>query len=181
MKFNRIERFAKSLAVVCPTVALAFGAATASAETEALTYRLSAIQDAAYGRMILADDYESAIDRLEDRSRRGISGFFAATNLCVAYIKTGDLDNAETSCATAVEEITALADARSPGYGEASDSMSVRRFIAMALSNRGVARALNGRYELAAEDFEKAIGVKSRLAEPAINLARLERAETTGA
>ena len=94
MKFNRIERSAKSLAVVCSTVVLAFGTSTAGAETEALTYRLSVIQDAAYGRMILADDFESAIDRLEDRSRRGIPGFFAATNLCVAYIKTGDLEHA---------------------------------------------------------------------------------------
>ena len=181
MKFNRIERFAKSLAVVCSTFVLALGTSTAGAETEALTYRLSAIQDAAYGRMILSDDFKSAIDRLEDRSRRGISGFFAATNLCVAYIKTGDLEHAETSCATAVEEITALAEARNPGYGEATDSMALRRFIAMALSNRGVARALEGQYELAAADFEKAIDIKSRLAEPAINLARLERAVATGA
>ena len=181
MKFNRIERSARSLAVVCSTVVLAFGASTANAETEALTYRLSAIQDAAYGRMILADDFESAIDRLEDRSRRGIPGFFAATNLCVAYIKTGDLELAETSCAAAVEEITALVEARNPGYGEATDSMAVRRFMAMALSNRGVARALKGQHDLAAADFEKAIDIKSRLAEPAINLARLERVVTTGA
>ncbi|MEE4163951.1 MAG: tetratricopeptide repeat protein, partial [Woeseiaceae bacterium] len=76
---------------------------------------------------------------------------------------------------------TALVDARSPGYGEATDSMAVRRFMAMALSNRGVARALKGQYDLAAADFEKAIDIKSRLAEPAINLARLERVVTTGA
>ena len=54
---------------------------------------------------------------------RGIFGFFAATNLCVAYIKTGDLEHAETSCAAAVDEITVLAEARSTGYGVATDSM----------------------------------------------------------
>jgi hypothetical protein len=89
--------------------------------------------------------------------------------------------HAETSCAAAVEEITALAEARNPGYGEATDSMAVRRFMAMALSNRGVARALKGQHDLAAADFEQAIDIKSRLAEPAINLARLERAVSTGA
>lgn len=178
MKFKCTERLARSLAVTCSAVTLAFGAATAGAENDEPGYRLAAIQDAAYGRMILADDFASAIDRLEDRSRGGIYGFYAANNLCVAYIKTGALDRADASCATAVDRISTMAEARDFDYEEAA---AIRRFMAIALSNRGVVRALRGDRDLAAADFEKAIDIKSRLAEPGINLARLERTVNPGA
>ena len=95
--------------------------------------------------------------------------FFASNNLCVAYTKSGDLDSAKLACDEAVrlaptEETVAMR----------STATIDRRYRALALSNRGVLRALAGEDASAREDFEAAINLKGGLSAPERNLAYLE-------
>ena len=106
MKRQYERKLARTGAGILSTIALVLGAGTAAAgETE--SYRVAAIKDTAYGNLILREEFDVAIARLERRDRKGIYGFYTATNLCVAYIKTASLENAEASCALAVDSIEA--------------------------------------------------------------------------
>ena len=178
MKRNYDRALVRKSTGICAAIALALGAGSAAAE-EATSYHVAAIKDSAYGRLILKDDFGAAIDKLEDRDRKGIDGFYTATNLCVAFIKTGELERAESSCSLAVDEIEKVL-ANELRYDSAAELNAIRKFHALALSNRGVAYAVNGDHDLAQADFEAADEIESRLKEPALNLALLASAATPG-
>lgn len=178
MKRQYERKFARTGAGILTTIALVLGAASAAAG-EAESYRVAAIKDAAYGNLIMREKFDTAIERLERRDRKGIYGFYTATNLCVAYIKTGSLENAEASCTLAVDSIEALLAARARVDID-SELHSVRRYVALALSNRGVMHAVSGRNTEAQSDFEAARDIETRLAEPSINLARHMASVTPG-
>jgi len=103
----------------------------------------------------------------------GLEGHYAATNLCVAYLKVGAMDNAEEACDLAVASIREVIATNSGGYPNSGKSHAYRTFLAAALSNRGVFFAVNDRPELARKDFHAAIDVNSRNREAEINLAGL--------
>lgn len=170
MKRQYERKLARSGAGVLTTIALILGAGTAAAG-EVESYRVAAIKDTAYGNLIMREEFDSAIERLESRKRTGINGFYMATNLCVAYIKTAALENAAASCALAVDSIEAVLADRT-NVDTPTELMSVRRFHALALSNRGVMHAVSGRDAEAQADFEAARDIETRLKEPSINLAR---------
>jgi hypothetical protein len=88
-KSNRKRIFAGTLLVV---IAGAL-AGTAGAESAGPTYVLNAISDTAYGNKVIAGDYVDAIDKIKTSNRRSIHNYYAATNLCVAYIMTHDLES----------------------------------------------------------------------------------------
>ena len=178
MKRQYETKLARTGAGILTTIALVLGAGTAVAG-EAETYRLAAIKDTAYGSLILREQFSTAIERLERRERKGIHGFYTATNLCVAYIKTASLEAAAESCALAVDTIEDVLAARSDADSGA-ELHSVRRFLALALSNRGVMHAVSGQSAEAQADFEAAQAVESRLKEPSINLARHAASVTPG-
>ena len=178
MKRQNEGKLARRGAGILATIALVLGAGTATAG-EAESYRVAAIKDAAYGTLIMRKKYDVAIARLERRDRRGLQGFYTATNLCVAYIKTTALDNAERICTDAVDSIEAVLAARSR-VDSGAELTSIRRYLALALSNRGVMHAVTGRDAEAQADFEAARDIESRLEEPAINLARHAVALTPG-
>ncbi len=178
MKRQYERKLARTGAGILTTIALVFGAGTAAAG-EAESYRLAAIKDTAYGSLILREQFDTAIERLERRERKGIYGFYTATNLCVAYLKTASLENAAESCALAVDTIEDVMADRSRGDADPA-LYSVRRFLALALSNRGVMHAVSGRDAEAQADFEAARAIESRLKEPSINLARHAATVTPG-
>ncbi len=160
---------------VCAALGLVLGAHTATAD-EMPRYRVAAIKGMAFGDRVLREDYDHAIELLERRERKGIDAFYRATNLCVAYIKTGALEEAKASCNSAVEHIEHFLDER--GRADANREFeAARRLHAVALSNRGVAFAVGGQNELAQVDFEAASNMEARLDEPEINLAQLTLAE----
>ena len=163
---------------VCAALGLILGATAATAD-EMPQYRVAAIKGMAFGDRVLNEDYDKAIELLERRERKGIDAFYRATNLCVAYIKTGALEEARASCNSAVEHIEHFLDER--GRVDAPHELeAARRLHAVALSNRGVAFAVGGQNELAQADFEAASNLEARLDEPEINLAQLTIAEATG-
>jgi Flp pilus assembly protein TadD len=117
-------------------------------------------------------DYVDAIDKIKTSNRRSIHNYYAATNLCVAYIMTHDLEGAKNVCNSAVTEIeTSLS--RKFARNNSAKAKTYRKFLAIALSNRGVLHALAGDSELARGDFRDALELEARISAPEVNLARL--------
>lgn len=172
----QLKRF-RDRALVRPGAALILAAfmGTASAEPEAPRYTVGVIEDAAHGAEVLSERYDKAIARLERSRAHGIDRYYAATNLCVAYIKTGRFEDALQSCDDAVTYIANEIDAQSATFPRSRKAMAYayNTFLAMALSNRGVAHAVTGAHDLARDDFKAALETKPRIHEATVNLARL--------
>ncbi len=165
-------RLKKALVTTCTLASLVLGTAAANADESQFT--VAVIQDAAHGRSILTEDYQAAIDALQTVDAEGLEAFYVANNLCVAYLKTGELERAKQSCDDAVVAIEAILDTRETGTSLYLGSLAQRRsFLAVALTNRGVVQAAEGDHELAREDFRAAIEVRSRIEQPETNLAHL--------
>lgn len=167
-KSNRKRIFAGTLLVV---IAGAL-AGTAGAESAGPTYVLNAISDTAYGNKVIAGDYVDAIDKIKTSNRRSIHNYYAATNLCVAYIMTHDLEGAKNVCNSAVTEMETSLSGKFARNSSAK-AKTYRKFLAIALSNRGVLHALAGDSELARGDFRDALELEARISAPEVNLARL--------
>ena len=127
---------------------------------------MTAIIDASFGSEVTAGDYQKAIQRITAPKYHLKDSFAAQTNLCVAYTKTGAIGQATETCDAAVREI----------QSRMRFEMS-RSDLALALSNRGVLRAVQGQAELARQDFVDAVKLKSGLAAPTTNLAALDAAD----
>ena len=167
---------ARHIAGSCLAILLSFGSLNAAAATDEPYYTVGVISDAAKGRTILAEKYDWAITRLEAKDASGINGFYVANNLCVAYLKSGQFESAALACDTAVTRMKILLDSRHGRYAAASEGHPFRRYLALALSNRGVALVMNGTPKLARDDFAAALELHPQAREPEINLARLEMA-----
>ena len=163
-------------------VLLAFGASgsvvaesngRSNGQSNDLRYTMTVIRDAAQGATVVQGDYEKAVARITGR-RVALNPFAGFTNLCVAYAKIGKIDEADDACDTA------LAIVRDPnwehrsgvmtGYGERTR----RKYLALALSNRGVLHAIRGDESAAEQSFDEAIKLDQRNTAPRVNLARLE-------
>jgi len=166
-------------AVLSATTTLALLAGPAFADEPRLT--VTFISDAAQGTSINRENYDRAVAKLEDVDRSGIQGFFIANNLCVSYLKVGEADKAQKSCEQAVDHIQdELINNR---HVRTSDIVfgEYQKFLAIALSNRGVTYVVNEKPEQARADFAAAIEIQSGLRQPKINLARLEELAATSA
>jgi len=143
-------------------------AQVASAHDVDSAFQMTVIKDAAYGGRVVSGHYDVAIEKITDGKIRPSQRFFASTNLCVAYTKSGDLDNARVACNEAVQ----FAPAETALIQDYMADIN-RRYQALALSNRGVLRALSGDESLALQDFEMAISLKGGLSAPERNLTHL--------
>ena len=158
--------------------ALLLSAGPASADQADSRLTVAFISDAAQASAIVRKQYDRAIEKLEDAPSKGLRGFYAANNLCVAYLKVGDAEQAQIACDTAVKRIQYLVENSRYGlrYTTAGD---YQRLLAVALSNRGVVNFVNDKPELAREDFESAIETEAGIRQPQINLARMAELATT--
>lgn len=157
--------------------AIAIACGNAWAAPAAPAYTMTVISDDAQGHKIVSGDYKQAIDTI-NASRSRFNQVSRTTNLCVAYTKSGELDMAAEACDAAILSIKN--DNYSYGLADRVNLQSgaYRRSLAMALSNRGVLRAINGEVELAREDFLQALDLRAGIAAPSVNLARLEKDTT---
>lgn len=163
MKLSRsIERNARKTAVAFALSALAFSV-SAGADEQKIPYTMTAITDASFGSHVTAGDYETAIQRISAPTFNRQASFESKTNLCVAYTKSARIEEATAVCEAAVSRLRRMS----------SVEMS-RTDLAIALSNRGVLRAVKGETDLARKDFQEAIDLRSGLAAPETNLARLD-------
>lgn len=176
MKKSLSKRIACGLLLGSTSLSMLSIGQSAFGAERAAPYEMAVIIDAAHGHKVQKGEYAKAITRLADAKRRFPDEFARQNNLCVAYTKTGDLDRAEQACDAAVEFVEskgvravkgfALPDVRENAY---------RVYKAIALSNRGVVRALQGDVKFALRDFEQANDLKARVRGPKSNLARLSK------
>jgi len=136
---------------------------TAAADS---AYQLTAYADDAKGHYVVDGEYSMAIEKIESQSVRH---FASETNLCVAYTVSGDDAAAKGACDSALTMIVEGKSDRSVRvYG------NYRRSLAVALSNRGVFRALTGDLQGAKVDLTRAVDLRSNLRQAKLNLLRLE-------
>jgi len=136
-------------------------------------YTMTVIVDAAHGSKVAAGKYERAIEMIT-ATKRTSDPYSEQTNLCVAYTKTGDLENAARACETAV----ALVRDEPNGWRgvlAAPRSRTHRVYLALALSNLGVLQVARGTPDVARENFREALALEAGLSAPKINLERLTR------
>ena len=170
------RRNAKRLAGSALVLAAALASGNASAHPEHPAYTVGVIIDAAKGRTILAEKYESAISKLQQKEVAGLEAFFVANNLCVAYLKSGRSEKAAATCDTAVSTMESYIESPRARSDNSVESIAYRRYLAIALSNRGVALVMNGSTTRAREDFLAALELRPDAREPEMNLARLDLA-----
>lgn len=164
MDSSKAVRMMKAL--VCASLVFA-----APGQADETNYSVSVIRDAAHGQLVLEGEYEAAIQNLGESEAVGLEAFYASTNLCVAYLKTGKVTMAKESCDAAVAEIESALQIRETSYGLFTATSRQRRaFLAIALTNRGVVQAMAGQESLAEADFLAAIDIRSRLNQPERNL-----------
>lgn len=145
-------------------------------------YSMTVIVDAAQGRKVQAGHYEAAIARLTSPSARRIRDEFALhTNLCVAYLKTGNLSLAEAACESALTTIVET-DRRPAYYSHIPDGAEhvLDEYRALAFSNRGVVKAIQGDTDSALADFEAAHSLNKRSRTAKSNIERLDRGRIVG-
>lgn len=140
------------------------------------SYVMTVIADRAHGEQLVSGEYKEAIAAITSPTspqKRYKDTFAVSNNLCVAYTKSNDLAKAHQACAEALRM-------SKNSFGPWYDATRKRSDQALALSNRGVIRAITGDDDGAREDFQLAIKLGRKLSAPLENLARLdsEAAET---
>ena len=152
---------------------LAGSLSPAIAEEAPPSYEMMVIGNDAFGDLIVDGKYESAI-RKNLRKKTYRDQFALKNNLCVAYTMAGQLEEATKACDSA---ITANRHAASP--------WAVRRHYtawrAVAYSNRGVLRLVQGDRDAARSDFEQAAVLKDSLGQSRIDLTHLNSLDDTEA
>lgn len=166
------EKIGTVTRVLC-ALSLAVACAPAWSDVNKPKYEMAVFTDAEQGSKILSGKYDQAIEKFNARSRPADS-FHAQTNLCVAYAKSGNIKAAEEACDEAVVAAKSLKKVRATTtYGGPSSSQIRARYVAIALSNRGVVKAVQGDLEAAKQDFEAAMAQRSRISTIEANLDRL--------
>ena len=175
-KQKHLDRTGAGAKVLCG-LSLALACAPAWSDSDNVKYTMAVMSETAYGNTIMDGKYTRAIDKINQKAGR-YDAFSKGTNLCVAYTKSGELDLAEEACEAAVVAASKAKQKRKSGVLAGAVSHSRDRDLAIALSNRGVLRAVKGQSQQARDDFDAALALNSRLSAPKVNLARLGNGET---
>jgi hypothetical protein len=175
-KLKYPDRAGASAKLLCG-LSIALASAPAWSDTDKARYTMAVMSETAYGTRIMAGDYAQAIEKITQKEGR-YDAFSKGTNLCVAYTKSGELGLAEAACEAAVIAASKAKHKRAGGLMAGAVAYSRDRNLAIALSNRGVLRAVKGQSEQAREDFDAAVALDTMLSAPKVNLARLGSEET---
>lgn len=135
-------------------------------------FHMMAIEDQAKGALITEQKFAEAIEKISTiRERR--RSFAAHTNLCVAYVKLKRAEEARKSCEAAVAAREGTSRKKHWYPLANSGGRLFDRDRAVALSNRGVLRALTGDLDGAQADFEMSASITNSLDATRTNLAKL--------
>ncbi|KAA9132635.1 hypothetical protein F3N42_05295 [Marinihelvus fidelis] len=161
--------------LLAPAVALLAGLST---HTMAGTsdYAMVVYEDSRLAKGVMSGDYATIKDTLAALEARGGTDFHSLNNLCVGYTMTKAFTKAEAACDAAVGEDGApdtLFDMDEAFSGARPRKSEARNREAVALSNRGVLRAVTGDMVGAREDFERAAATSDIVDAAEINLTRL--------
>ena len=143
-------------------------ATSANAHEVPAKFEMNVIKDEAAGMKILEGEIDVAIDEIAKTPTGPAERFFVDNNLCVAYTLTREFALAEQACDDALDAMALRGTHRT--YWEGPKV----RYRAIALSNRGVLRAMTGKTELARADFADARRLSAGIRAPKVNLEYLE-------
>ena len=138
MKLQMLKSMRVPLVATAAATLLVASAARADVEAGKLT--LSGYMDAAAGEQLMAGHYGAVIDKLAPHTTYFTADEVAAsTNLCVAYVAIGKLDEAHNACDEAI---------RMARLDESSetllDRLAHQDALSIAYANRAVLSKLSG-------------------------------------
>lgn len=137
MKLQTLKNIRKPLAAAAAALLVA---SAAHADTESGKLKLAAFTDGAQGTELLAGNYSAVITALAPHAYAFQADEVAAsTNLCVAYVAAGRLDEAHDAC----DEAITMARLDSSGVTLA-ERMAHEDAVAVAVANRAVLTKLSG-------------------------------------
>ena len=172
---KHIDRVGSVARVVC-ALSLAVACTPAWSDTGKPNYEMAFFSDSAQGSKILTGKYEQAIEKINSKAgHRDV--LHVKTNLCVAYTKAGNIDEAAVACEEAVAAAKSFRKVRRSDLSVETPAQVRSRYLAIALSNRGVLKAVMGDYEAARADFDAALAQQSRIKSVEANIEKLETAE----
>lgn len=167
-----------ALAAAIANIICLCASATLHAEELGQVYTLTAIEDLSFGEEVVAGNYETAIEGILGSLKSNPGGFEAQTNLCVAYTHSGEFSKAYESCDAALTALERrIRRSKVSGFTPFQSRRVQEKYLALALSNRGVLRAVSGKPDLARKDLIRASGLKFGLDVADANLAKLRAAE----
>jgi hypothetical protein len=144
---------------------------TAFAADEPHTFELTAFSNGTGGRALLSGDYNTAQQELSSHHQT-LDVETTATNSCVVYTVTRQLDAAHAACDKAVreaqQEIASLPVSLSWARSEYRD------YLALAYTNRAVLDWVTNDSAAAQSDMKKAAAVSPKAAFVARNLSALQ-------
>lgn len=156
--------FALSLSVAC---------APAWSDDSRPKFEMAVYSDAPQGMKILSGKYDQAISKINTKPSSA-DRVHVKTNLCVAYVKAGNIDAADTACEEAVVAAESMNKVRTSSFIGQSSAKVRARYLAVALSNRGVVKAVRGDLEAAKLDFGAALAQRSGVSSVETNIEQLE-------
>jgi Flp pilus assembly protein TadD len=169
MKYSITPKsFKRAIPTSCIFLLTTMLSAVAAAHEPARPYQLTVIADDAKGERIMDGDYQTAIASINNRD---VTEFSEANNLCVAYTMNGETTLAADAC----DKALALVESQPRTVSTPKD---LRRSLAVALSNRGVYKALSGDTQGAKVDLSRAVGLRANLRQATQNLSRLASTES---
>jgi tetratricopeptide (TPR) repeat protein len=146
----------------------------ANAVAEPSPYSMLVIDDRPSGKKVLSGKFDAVIEDFSADKVRVQNTFAAYTNICVAYAKSKQVEKAIEACDVAVAHSQKM-------YKQIDESrrstrinrQQAREDLAVALSNRGVLFAVNGRNDKAMESFESAVKLDADQRHARANMSRL--------
>jgi len=147
----------------------------AFAADEPHTFELTAFSNGTGGKAILSGDYNTAQQELKSRER-SLDVETVATNRCVVYTLTRQIDAARAACDKAVheaqQEIAGLPVSLSWARSDYRD------YLALAYSNRAVLNWVTNDATGAQDDLKKAAAVSPKASFVARNVSALQNHAT---
>lgn len=160
------------------TTAVLTAVTTNAIAAEQDTFAMTVLLDQSQGSRIVKGSYSRAIERLTKNDRL-MSRPGSLNNLCVAYAKSHQIDEALDSCDAAIDILQTKLK-RSEGKRAHRDEYmrQLQSDLSILLSNRGVLFAIEGDHGRAREYFETAIDLPVNRSRARQNLDRLAVTES---
>lgn len=174
-ELQTIDRVGGIAKMLC-ALSLAVACTPAWSDAGKASYEMAFFTDSAQGSKILSGNYEKAIEKITTRVH-GDDPLHVKTNLCVAYTKAGEIAAAEAACDAAVAAAKTFRKVRRSGLALETPAQIRARYMAIALSNRGVLNAVKGNLQAARADFDAALAQQARVPSVRTNLEKLGIAE----
>lgn len=120
---------------------------SASAMAEISTFKVAVIKDTTASQEIISGDLEASITQLTLNNK---NTFENNTGLCVAYLKSKNVEKSESACTAAIESISSV------GYDKKKTYLQ-----SLSYSNRAIARYLKNDFTGAMDDLSVATSINS--------------------